>query len=263
MLNTSKKMKDDPFTFDPFSFPVEEEDEKENEIFDPTDIAANPSVRKMVLFFIIDTSYSMYGCKISTVNAALDEVVMQLKEKEGKFQTAHVEVMVMEFNSEANWLTKDPIYIQDYQYEPIQEVKGATNYGAVYAKMEKALSRSTVLKDRSDYAPCIVFISDGEPNYPFAAQLDYLKENEWFKHAIRVAVLINNDGCVSHPEECKRVLKDFTGNDEMVKEVKDISELKDMIVLMTMNSVIKQTRSGTQQKWGDVSFVFPALDGEE
>ena len=243
MANTSD------FNFkNPFVFPGLDDEVVSDNIIDITKMEASPSVRKMVLFTVFDTSYSMYGSKISTVNAAMEEVVQQLKEKEGKFQTAHVEMMVMEFNSEANWLTKEPVYIGDYQFEPIKEVKGATNYGAVYSLLDNGLSRSTLLKDRCDYAPCIVFISDGEPNYPYEAQLEQLKKNEWFKHAIRVSILINENGCVNNAEECKRVLKEFTGDNEMVKEVKDISELKDMIVVMTMNSVIQQTRSGTQQK---------------
>ena len=54
--------------------------------------------------------------------------------------------------------------------------------------------------------------------------------------------------CVENPEECKSVLREFTGSDEMVKEVKELSELKDMIVTATVNSVLLQSRAGSQQE---------------
>lgn len=220
-------------------------------VTDMSKFTGSPSRRNAFVCLINDNSYSMLGEKLEILNASNEEIVNILKDKEAKLQTAGIKIAVMEFNSTAQWMNAEPIDIADYYYTPIEEVKGATNYGAVYSLLEKNLSREKMLKNACDYAPVIIFVTDGMSNYPHEAQLEKLKKNEWFNHAARVAILINDNNCVEQPEACKKVLQDFTGSDELVKEVKDLSELKDMIVLMTINSVIKQTRSGSQQNAED------------
>ena len=213
-----------------------------------------PYQRYMFVGLINDTSRSMWGKKLEILNASNTEIVNILKEKEANLETAGLRIAVMEFNSTAHWMHKEAIDIREYDYTPIENATGGTNYGDAYTILSKHLSPDHMLKDAHDYAPVLLFVTDGMPSYPYETQLEKLKKNPWFSHAIRVAVMINDDHCVRNPKECREALKAFTGSDEMVKEVRDLSELKDMIVTMTVNSVLLQSRAGSQQESEDDAF---------
>lgn len=214
----------------------------------PGMFTGTPYQRNMFIGLIGDTSGSMYGKKLEILNASNTEIVNILKDKEANLETAGLKIAVMEFNSSAHWLNQEAIDIREYFYTSIENASGGTNYGAVYSILEKDLSPDRMLKNAHDYAPVILFVTDGMPNYTYEAQLEKLKKNPWFSHAIRIAIMINDNNCVENPEECKSVLREFTGSDEMVKEVKELSKLKDMIVTATVNSVLLQSRAGSQQE---------------
>ena len=256
------------YNFDEIFKGLDDEAEHESvggKLEDIEKFSGSPNRRYVFVGLINDNSFSMFGKKLEILNASNEEIVNILKDKEAKLQTAGIKIAVMEFNSDARWLNTEPIDIADYYYTPIKEAKGATNYGAVCTLLEKYLSREKMLKTACDYAPVIIFVTDGMSTHTYEAQLEKLKKNEWFSHATRVAILINDNNGVENPEECRKALREFAGNDELVKEVKDLSELKDMIVLMTINSVIKQTRSGSQQKAEeedyDPEFTFDGKNG--
>ena len=69
------------------------------------------------------------------------------------------------------------------------------------------------------FAPAIFLLSDGEPTDNYKHGLEKLKQNNWFKKAIKVAVAIGEDAN-------KTVLADFTGNVESVITVHTPEALK-------------------------------------
>ena len=59
-----------------------------------------PSPRKvMTLFYIIDTSESMSGTRIGTLNAAMEESIPLLKEIEAANDDAEIRVAILQFSS--------------------------------------------------------------------------------------------------------------------------------------------------------------------
>ena len=64
--------------------------------------------RKMVLFFIVDTSGSMYGTKIQAVNQAISEVLPELQKLSDSNADAVIQVAVLGFDNSAYWLTTEP-----------------------------------------------------------------------------------------------------------------------------------------------------------
>ena len=56
--------------------------------------------RKMILFFMIDTSGSMYGSKIGSVNDAIENVLPMIGEISDENPDAEINVAVLEFSTE-------------------------------------------------------------------------------------------------------------------------------------------------------------------
>ena len=55
--------------------------------------------RTMVLFFVVDTSGSMTGSKIGTVNSAIEEIVPELKEISESNADAQIKVATLAFST--------------------------------------------------------------------------------------------------------------------------------------------------------------------
>ena len=79
------------------------------------------------------------------------------------------------------------------------------------------------------FAPAIFLMSDGEPTDNYRHGLDKLKQNNWFKKAIKVAVAIGDDANT-------KVLADFTGNSEAVITVHTPEALSKWIKFLSVTS---------------------------
>lgn len=92
------------------------------------------------------------------------------------------------------------------------------------------LSKSQFMKEATgSYAPVIILLSDGGPTDDFNAALERIKKNNWFKHAIKVAIAIGNDAD-------KNVLAQFTGTSEAVFEVHNKAALRAIIKFVSVTS---------------------------
>lgn len=183
--------------------------------------------RQMVLFFVIDTSGSMQGSKIGTVNTAIREVLPELKDAGGS--DVDLKVACLTFSSGCQWMYPTPIASESFQWNQI-EADGVTDLGEACRELSKKLSKNEFLKAPSgSVAPAIFLMSDGEPTDDFESGLAQLKQNNWFKYAIKVAVAIGDDAN-------KDVLAKFTGNIEAVIEAHTPEALKKWIRKVSITS---------------------------
>ena len=60
--------------------------------------------RTMVLFFIVDTSGSMKGQKIASLNTAIAEVMPYIDDISAKNPDAQIKVAALEFSSGSEWM---------------------------------------------------------------------------------------------------------------------------------------------------------------
>ena len=65
--------------------------------------------RTMVLFFVVDTSGSMEGSKIGTLNQAIEDVIPEISDISSNNADAQIKIAVLEFSSGARWLTPKPV----------------------------------------------------------------------------------------------------------------------------------------------------------
>lgn len=102
-----------------------EEVEAEND--DPLD-AMSPAKKSMVLFFIMDVSTSMRGEKIKTLNSAMRDVLPELIGVGGT--ETNIRVAVLTFSSGFEWITSEPMVLEEYQNWKDLDADGVTDLGA-------------------------------------------------------------------------------------------------------------------------------------
>lgn len=195
--------------------------------------------RVMTLFYIVDTSGSMYGAKIGSVNDAMQEAItVDLPEISAANDDAEIRVAIMQFSSGCSWITpaSGPIGIGDVVWTDLHS-NGLTDLGAACSELNKKLSRNEFLKSQTGaYAPVILLFSDGGPTDNWENGLAKLKQNNWYKHAIKIAIAIGDDAD-------KDVLAKFTGTSESVITVHDKHTLKVLIRKVSVRASEFQSQS--------------------
>ena len=199
-----------------------------------------PSPRKiMTLFYVVDTSGSMAGDKIGSVNSAMEEAItVDLPDISTANDDAEIRVAIMQFSIGCSWITPSsgPIGIGDVIWNDLH-TNGLTDLGAACTELDKKLSRNEFLESQTGaYAPVILLFSDGGPTDNWEKGLEQLKKNNWFKHAIKIAIAIGEDAD-------KSVLATFTGTPESVIAVNDKHTLKALIRKVSVRASEFQSHS--------------------
>lgn len=185
--------------------------------------------RTMVLFFVVDTSGSMSGAKIGTVNSAIEEVVPDLKEISEENADSQIKIATLAFSTGARWVESAPVAAENFRWNYL-DAGGVTDLGEACNQLNEKLSRSAFMSNATgSFAPAIFLMSDGEPTDNYRHGLDKLKQNNWFKKAIKVAIAIGDDANTT-------VLADFTGNSEAVITVHTPEALKKWIKFVSVTS---------------------------
>ncbi|MBQ1388922.1 MAG: VWA domain-containing protein [Clostridia bacterium] len=183
----------------------------------------------MVLFFLVDTSGSMEGSKIGTLNQAVEDVIPEIREISENNADAEIKIAVLEFSSGARWITENPIPADGFEWQYLNAI-GLTDLGKACKMLNEKLSRNSFMSDvTGSFAPAIFLLSDGAPTDNYREGLELLRQNNWFKKAIKVAVAIGENAN-------RDVLAEFTGNEESVLSVHNPEALKKMIRFVSVTS---------------------------
>lgn len=190
--------------------------------------AMEPAKKSMTIFFLIDVSGSMKGTKIGSLNGTMEELLPSLIGV-GEAST-DVKIAIMKFSTDVEWVTPEPVRIEEYQYWNRLEAEGLTFMGDAFLELYKKLSRSSFLNSPSiSFAPVIFLLSDGSPNDDWKKGLETLKQNKWFQHGLKIALGIGSKVNMD-------VLRAFTGNDELAVQAKNADQLRELIKLLAVTS---------------------------
>lgn len=185
--------------------------------------------KTMVLFFVVDTSGSMAGSKIGTLNSAIAELESELADISKENADAQIKIATLAFSTGAQWMESEPVEAENFRWNYL-EAGGVTDLGEACLQLNEKLSRKTYMNEvAGSFAPVIFLLSDGVPTDDYRRGLEKLKSNNWFNAAIKVAVAIGDDAD-------KSVLAEFTGNVEAVIEVHNPGQLKKWVRFISVTS---------------------------
>ena len=195
--------------------------------------------KTLTIYYLIDTGAQMAGDKIGSVNSALEEAIaVDLPDIASANEDAEIRIAIIQFSTGASWITPSsgPIGIGDVIWNDLH-ANGLTDLGAACTELDKKLSRNEFLESQTGaYAPVILLFSDGGPTDNWEKGLEQLKKNNWFKHAIKIAIAIGEDAD-------KNVLATFTGTPESVIAVNDKHTLKALIRKVSVRASEFQSHS--------------------
>jgi len=201
--------------------------------------------RTMVLFFVIDTSGSMDGSKIGAVNVAIEEIIPAIREVSDENSDAQIKIAALEFSNGARWLTPNgPIEADKFRWSYLH-ADGLTDLGDACRALNEKLSTKAFMQEATgSFAPAFFLLSDGDPTDNWQHSLAVLKQNNWFRTGVKVAIAIGD-------EANKAVLKEFTGSTEAVLEVHNAAMLKKMIKFISVRASQVASKSTDVGSLGD------------
>lgn len=203
------------------------------------------SARTMTLFYLFDKSGSMAGTKIAQVNYAMKDIPKIVKEIADGAPNAKIEVAAAAFSTDVEWITPAPQSPDDFinTWHDIS-AGGLTSLGAALRSLNEKLSRKMFLGSNplGYLAPGIIILSDGAPTDDWQEPLRALRENNWFKNAVKIAFAI---GEASDFEKKNRdVLAEICGSSEAVISISDADKIRDYIKFVTATV----SKSGTMSQ---------------
>ena len=135
-------------------------------------------MRRLPVYLVIDTSYSMTGEPLEAVQNGLEVLVKDLRSNPYALETAYLSLIT--FSSSAKTLI--PLSeLMDFQV-PKLEVDGATSLGealelvAVKSQIEVNTSTS---EQKGDWKPLVFIMTDGEPTDDYQKGLIEFKKQSW------------------------------------------------------------------------------------
>jgi len=127
--------------------------------------------RRLPIYLLIDTSYSMMGEPIEAVQNGLDSLVSALRRDPQALETAYLSVI--EFNSEAKQL--EPLQELSEFQTPILEVNGMTSMGAALSLLVDCVKNEVLGSGRRDWRPMVFLFTDGIANDELQKGIDKLQ----------------------------------------------------------------------------------------
>ena len=190
----------------------------------------------LVVFLLIDTSKSMEGNRIGSVNDAMYSILPELREISDSNPDAEIKLAVMTFSSGCEWKTETPMSLDKYEWSELN-ADGVTDLGAACRELESKLHRNTFLTSKGGhFAPVVILITDGVPTDDYVGGLKVLKKNSWFDRAIKVALGV--------ADAKMGTLLQFTDNIESAILLENHALLKKLIHFI----VIKSSEIGSSEE---------------
>lgn len=203
-----------------------------------------PAKKSMVIFFLVDTSESMEGTKLDSLNKVMRDILPELIGV-GEAGT-DVKIAVMSFSSGCEWITPEPVLVEEYQCWDNLKAGGVTDLGEACEELSLKLSRNGFLRSPSlSYAPVIFLLTDGYPTDNYEKGFDMLKKNRWFQYGLKIALAIGSNVDMD-------ILHEFTDDEELVLQACGAEMLRKLVREIAV----------TSSKIGSTSMTLTDAGGE-
>lgn len=177
--------------------------------------------KTVLIVFIIGCPDSMHGTKIGSVNQALRKVSPMLEDHSSIYDF-EFKIAVLKYSTGCEWMQNEPKTSSEFQSINLK-AGGKAELGSAFLELNNKLSTEQFIKLFRNYAPpVLILFSDCDPTDDYQSGLKKLKENRWYKAALKIAVYIGSDANIE-------VLKDFTNSWESVIELHNIKKINTLI----------------------------------
>lgn len=195
--------------------------------------------KALPIFYILDTSGSMAGVPIGTLNSAMGETMEALKDVAKNNADAMLKIGVLEFNTNVKWMNSNGLEdVEDFYYEDL-EAGGMTYMGDALKELNSKLSRHQFLDSiAGNLMPIIIVMSDGYANDDYMKSLEEIRKNRWFKRATKIAFAIGDDADL-------KMLAEVVGDPEAVIRTSDMAMFAKMIKFVSVTSSMLVSTSST------------------
>ena len=147
--------------------------------------------RVLHLIFLVDTSGSMQGAKIASLNTAVREALNDVGEISRNNSDAQVKVAALEFASDVRWMYPQPQDSETFRWIDLK-AGGLTSLGAAYNELNGKLSRSHgfMAEPAGVKSPAVILITDGQPtdDYKSALTVHNVEQLKKIIHAVSVSI---------------------------------------------------------------------------
>lgn len=176
--------------------------------------------KTLEIIFVIETSSNTYGSIIGTINTAIEELVPEIKEIAESRTRDRVNIRCLSYSSGSKWHCLDHIPATTFRWEYL-EGNGKSDLGSACLRLNKFLAENDFSVD-THYRPIIFLFNVSQPTDNIKYALYKLKENEWYKRALKVGIAIGDNSRVD-------MLSEFTGNARNVMTIHNPEALKKWI----------------------------------
>ena len=153
------------------------------------EIGGAVSKRTLKIYWLVDTSLSMSGEKIATVNRAIKACIAPLRDAAEDNHEANMTVRTMKFSTGAMWHTEET-KINEFEWYDLS-ANGYTDTGAALKLMATELTMEKM--GSRALPPVIILMSDGNATDNYEEGLKELLAQRWGKKAVRIAIAIGED----------------------------------------------------------------------
>ncbi|MBQ7681023.1 MAG: VWA domain-containing protein [Oscillibacter sp.] len=208
------------------------------------------------IFYILDTSGSMEGTKISALNHAMDETIEVLRTLSKQNADARLKIAVLSFNTGAEWVTKNgPEYLEEhFEYEYL-EAGGLTDMGAALRELNSKLSQREFLGSMMGaLMPVMIFMTDGYATDNYEDALEEIRQNRWFARGTKIGFALGEDADV-------KMISSIVGNSEAVIKVTDNELFRRLMRFVSVTSSMVRSQSSTAENTPSGADILQQVDG--
>lgn len=208
------------------------------------------------IFYILDTSGSMEGTKISALNHAMDETIEALRTISKQNGDARLKIAVLNFNTGAEWITKNgPEYLEEhFEYEYL-EAGGLTDMGAALRALNSKLSQHEFLGSMMGaLMPVMIFMTDGYATDNYEDALEEIRKNRWFARGTKIGFALGEDADV-------KMISSIVGNSEAVIRVTDNELFRRLMRFVSVTSSMVRSQSATADTTPTGAEILRLTDG--
>lgn len=198
--------------------------------------------KELHVFYVLDTSGSMEGVKISALNHAMEECTEALKKLAKTNGDAKLKMAVLEFNSGCRWVTSNgPEDLEEDFEQEYMEAGGLTDIGAALRELNSKLSRHAFLNSMTGaLMPVIIFMTDGYATDDYEKALEEIRQNRWFARGTKIGIAFGDDPDL-------KMLSSVVGNSEAVIRPTDMALFKRLMKFVSVTASMLVSQSTTTE----------------